>query len=135
MPQSSRWRISTRTAILFAMVAWLAGCVPVEESKTDAVAAPGAVSSEALPGPIALTPELAGAKPAKLSAEVTPDKIAAVLAAPEPVRAPESAPAATLAAAAPPPGPPPMKCPADTVGKWSADVIGVPVYVCRRSTQ
>ena len=136
MPQSSRRGISTRTAVLLAMVAWLAGCVPVEESKTDAAAAPAAVTSEALPGPIALAPELAGPKPAKLSAEVTPDKIAAVLAAPEPVRAPEPAPGATLAAAAPPPGPPPVQCPADMVGKWSGpDIAGVPVYICRRSTQ
>ena len=132
MPQSSCDGMSTRTAILLAMVAWFAGCVPVEESKTDTAAAPGAITSEALPGPIALA--LADPKPAKPPTEVTPDKIAAVLSVPEPVRAPEAAPAATPAAAAPPPGPPPVKCPADTVGKWSADVIGIPVYVCKRLT-
>jgi len=122
------------------MVAWLAGCVPVEESKTDAAAAPAAIAAEALPGPVALAPEVTGRSPEKPAADVTADKIAAVLTAPAPapapapVSAPEPAPAATPASAAPPSGPPPVKCPADTVGKWSADVIGLPVYICKRLT-
>jgi len=134
MPQSDRRGISTRTAIFLVMAAWLAGCVPVEEGKTEAAAAPDpAVTAEALPGPVALAPELAGPQPAKASAAVTADKIAAVLTAPAPARPPEPAPAATSAATTPPSGPPPVKCPADTVGKWGGpDVIGLPVYICRR---
>ena len=134
MPQSDRRGISTRTAVFLAMAAWLAGCVPVEEGKTEAAAAPDpAVTAEALPGPVALAPELAGPQPAKPPAAVTADKIAAVLTAPAPVRPPEPAPAAAPAATAPPSDPPPVKCPADTVGKWGGpDVIGLPVYICQR---
>jgi len=137
MPQSERRGISTGTFILLATAAWLAGCVPVYEEKTEAATTPeAAVTAEALPGPVALAPELNGPQPAKRSAEVTADKIASVLASPAP--APEPAAAAkpvtaTPAAAVTPSGPPPITCPADTAGGWSGpDVTGQPVYICRR---
>ena len=127
MPQSDRRGISTRAAILLATAAWLAGCVPIDDGKMEAAS----VTAEALPGPVALAPEVTGPLPA----EITPDKIAAVLTAPKPGPAPEPSPAPTPASAAPPPGPPPVKCPPDTVGKWSGpDVVGLPVYICRHLT-
>jgi hypothetical protein len=136
MPQSDRRRISTRTAILWAMAAWLAGCVPIDDSKSEAAGAPGAaVSAEVLPGPAALAPEITGAPRARPPAEVTADKIAAVLTAPKPLPVPEPSPPAAPAAAEAPPAPPPVKCPSDTVGKWGGpDVVGAPVYICRRLT-
>jgi hypothetical protein len=137
MPQSHRRKVSTGTAILWLTAAWVAGCVPIDESKTEAAAAPGAaVSAEALPGPVALAPEVTGAPPAKPAAAATAEKIAAVLAAPKPVPAPEATAAtATPAAAEASPAPPPVRCPPDTVGKWiGPDVVGAPVYICRRLT-
>ena len=152
MPQSERRGYSTRTAILLAIAAWLAGCAAVGETKPEAAAA--SVTAEALPGPVALAPELtepsepaaksaattvaavrAGPAPVA-SAEPTAAAIAAVLGGPAPMAAPEPAPAA---APSPAPvamatfAPAPATCPSDTVGAWSGpDAAGVPVFVCRR---
>jgi hypothetical protein len=137
MPQSDRRGISTGTLIWLAAAAWLAGCVPIEDGKTEAAAGPdAAITAEALSGPVPLAPELKAPQPATRSADVTADKIAAVLAAPAPAPAPASEAAAepvAAAAAAAPPAPPPVTCPPGTAGKWSGpDVIGQPVYICRR---
>jgi hypothetical protein len=128
-------RLMCTMALAMGAAAWLAACVPAVEVKSETVAAPAPVVAEALPGPIALAPQLTGPPPAAGAPEPTAATIAAVLAAPAPAQVETRAvPAATLATAqVAAPAPPPVTCPSDTVGMWSGpDVAGASVYICRR---
>ena len=129
MPRHRHRQISVGTAILLATAAGLVGCADPGDIRpeTDSTAATP-VAAGALPGPIALAPELTGAPPPSQRTDPTAAAIAAVLAGPVPAAG--NAPAAGAIATF---GPAPTSCPPDTVGVWAGpDAAGAPVFLCRR---
>ena len=104
--------VSVATLAIAAALS-LAGCAPTtEEGQTGTTAASPPVTTEALPAPIVLAPNLTGAAPPP---------------APSPVVNPSEPPGPPAAAAASP-----SPCPPGSIGMWSPpDAAGVPVFMCR----